>query len=165
MTHMSTQFRIAIGLLLVALFAGLGTYLGWWSLFTSVGPFVLGHWFGIVAAAYLLLAVPAYACLKRRTSVSRGRLLQFHVFGNLLVFILIVAHFAQQMARPAEFAPSWGTGLAGFILFLFVVAAGLSLRFGLIPAWRRTWRLIHVGGSLIILIVIGIHALENFGLF
>lgn len=162
---MRTQFRIAVGLLLVALVVALGTYLGWWSLYVFLGPFVLGHWFVIVASAYLLVAVPVYACLKRRTAVSRAGLLKFHVFGNLLAVVLIAAHFAQQMGRPADAAPSLGTGLAGFLLFAVVVAAGFMLRFGLAAAWRTSWRMLHVGMSLSLLIVIGIHALRNFGLF
>lgn len=162
---MRTQLSMAVGLLLLALVAALGTYLGWWSLYVFIGPFVLGHWMVIVASAYLVVAVSAYACLKRRSSLARSGLLALHVFGNLLAFLLIAAHFAQQMGRPAEAAPSLGTGLAGFLLVAIVVAAGFMLRFGMAPAWRSSWRMLHVGVSLSLLVVIGIHALRNFGLF
>ena len=163
--HMGMQYRIAVGLLLLALIGAVGTYMDWWSLYTFIGPFVLGHWMVITAAAYLVIAVPLYALAKRRTAASRGGLLKFHVFGNLLAFVLIAAHFAQQMGRPAESAPSLGTGLAGFLLVALVVAAGFMLRFGLASAWRTSWRMLHVGLSLSLLVVIGIHALRNFGLF
>ncbi len=161
---MITQFRIATGLLVLTLVMSVGTYLGWWSLFIFIGPYALGHWLAIVAAAYLVIAVPLYAYLKRTTSVSRAGLVKFHVFGNLLAFLPIAVHFGLHMGRLADGPLRLGDGLAGFILILFVVGAGFMLRFGVAAAHRASVRTVHVGSSLSLVVVIGIHALRNFGL-
>jgi uncharacterized membrane protein len=85
------------------------------------------------------------------------------VFGNLLAVMLVSVHFAMQMSRPAESAPALGTGLATFLLFVVIVAAGFMMRFGLAVKHRESWRLIHVGLSLSLFIVLLIHALRNLG--
>ncbi len=161
---MQTQFRLAVGLLAIILVGAIGVYAGWWSLHWRVGPYFTHHWFSIIGAAYVLAFIPVYAYMKRRTSVNRGTLLKVHVFANLLAVGLVSIHFAHQMARPAEFAPALGTGLAAFILIALIVAAGFMLRFGLASAQRESWRLIHVGLGLSLYVVVIIHALINFGL-
>ncbi len=161
---MKTQFRLAIGLLALIVVAAIGTYADWWNLHFQVGPYFVHHWFSILGGAYILAFMVIYAYLKRRTEVSRGTLLKFHVFGNLLAVMLVSIHFAQQMGRPAEFAPALGTGLAAFLLVAAIVAAGFMVRFGLAPRHRDSLRLIHVGTALSLFVVVGIHALRNFGI-
>ena len=102
--------------------------------------------------------------MKRYTAVNRGTILKVHVFGNLLAVIVISVHFAQQMGRPAEFAPDLGTGLATYLLLVVILVTGFMMRFGLLTQKRESWRLFHVGLSLSLFIVLVIHALKNFGI-
>jgi hypothetical protein len=161
---MKTQFRLTIGLLVIIIFVAIGTFVRLWNLHVKIGPFFVHHWFSLIGGAYLLTFIAIYAYLKRHTAVNRGTLLKVHVFGNLLAVMLVSVHFAMQMSRPAESAPALGTGLATFLLFVVIIAAGFMMRFGLAVKHRESWRLIHVGLSLSLFIVLVIHALRNLGL-
>jgi hypothetical protein len=161
---MKTQFRLAIGLLLIIIFVAIGTFVRLWNLQVIIGPFFLHHWFSLIGGAYLLTFIAIYAYLKRHTAVNRGTLLKVHVFGNLLAVMLVSVHFAVQMSRPAQFAPDLGTGLATYLLFMVIVAAGFMMRFGLAVKHRESWHLIHVGLSLSLFIVLVIHTLRNLGI-
>ncbi len=158
---MKAQFRIATGLLLLTVLISLGTYQGWWNLHVPAGPLSLIHWLGVIGGAYLLILVPVYSYLKRRTPQRRGTLLKVHVFGNLLAFLLVSVHVADHLGGHA---PAPGTGLASAILMVAIVAFGFMLRFGLGPRHRESWRVLHVGLSASLLVVVGIHTLVNFGL-
>jgi hypothetical protein len=159
---MKTQYRIAIGLLLLTLLASVGTYLRWWGLFIPVGPFVVSHWVSIIGGGYLLVFIPVYVILKRRMPQYRGTLLKVHVFGNLLAFALIATHFSQHLGRVP--LPALGTGLAAAILVVLIIATGFVQRFGLLAKLRPSWRAIHVGLSLLMFAIVIVHALRNFGL-
>jgi len=161
---MRSQFRLAIGLLAITVFVAVGTYLRLWDLHFSVGPFFLHHWLSIIGGTYLLIFVAMFGYMKRYTAVNRGKLLKVHVFGNLLAVALVSVHFAQQMGRPAEFGPDLGTGLAAYLLLMAIVASGFMMRFGLLTQQRESQRLVHVGLSLSLFIVVAIHALRNFGI-
>lgn len=160
---MKTQFRLAVTLLAVILCAFVVTYTGLWSIQARIGPYSLHHWFSIIGGGYILGFVAVYAAVKGRPGVRRGSLLTAHVFGNLLALVLISIHFAQHLSRHAHSAVELGTGLTAFILLTVAVAAGFMMRFGLAPEHRNTWRVIHVGVGLSLFVVIGIHALHNFG--
>lgn len=161
---MKTQFRLTIGLLVIIIFVAIGTYLRLWNLNMKIGPFFVHHWFSLIGGAYLLTFIAIQAYLKRHNAVDRGTLLKVHVFGNLLAVMLVSVHFAIQMSRPAEFAPDLGTGLATYLLFVVIIAAGFMMRFGLAVKHRESWRLIHVGLSLSLFIILIIHVLRNLGL-
>ena len=162
---MKTQFRLAVGLLLILIFVAVGTYMRLWDLHFSIGLFFLHHWLSIIGGTCLLIFIVVYAYMKRYTAVNRGTILKVHVFGNLLAVIVISVHFAQQMGRPAEFAPDLGTGLATYLLLVVILVTGFMMRFGLLTQKRESWRLFHVGLSLSLFIVLVIHALKNFGIF
>jgi len=159
---MKTQYRIAVAILLLTLFLAIGTYLRWWNLRIPVGQFVVSHWVAIIGGGYLLVAVPAYAILKRRTPQHRGALLKVHVFGNLVAFTLIAIHFANHLGRVP--LPDLGTGLTAAVVVVIIVATGFLQRFGLMAGQRTAWRVIHVGLALVLFAVLVIHALRNFGL-
>ena len=162
---MKTQFNLALGLIALSIFVVVGTYMRLWDLHFSIGPFFSHHWLAIIGGTYLLIFMVIYAYMKRYTAVNRGTLLKVHVFGNLLAVMFVSVHFAQQMGRPAEFAPDLGTGLATYLLFVVIVVTGFMMRFGLLTHKRGSWRLLHVGLSLSLFIVLVIHTLKNFGIF
>lgn len=161
---MKTQFRFTVGLLIIIILASVGTYFRIWDIHFLIGPFYSHHWGSIIGGSYLLISTAIYAYIKRNLKVKKGTLLQVHVFGNIVAVLLISIHFAQQMGRPAEFAPDFGTGLATFLLLLVILATGFMIRFGISAQKRESWHLIHVGFALSIFIVVILHALINLGL-
>ncbi|MFW6055773.1 MAG: hypothetical protein ACOC9B_00475 [Chloroflexota bacterium] len=161
---MRIQKMVAAIMLLAAAMVALGTYVGWWNLNLPAGPLPLHHLLVVVGAGYVLAFVPVYSYVKRRVPQQRSGLLKAHVFGNLIAFLLISAHFAFQMARPSGFAPALGTGLSAYILVLVIVATGIMQRFGVQSGRVKTWCFVHAGLALSIYVVVGVHALQNFGI-
>jgi hypothetical protein len=160
----SGQFYVAIALVLAIIILSIGNYLRWWDLHFYVGPLYFHHWLSFIGAGYIAIFTPIYSIIKRRSPGRLGTLLNIHVFGNLIAFLLISIHFTQQMGRPAQFAPTLGTGLALYIIVAIMVITGFVQRFRLAGRFLRSWRFVHVGLSLSFYIVVVIHILHNLGL-
>ena len=159
----SSQFYVAIILVLAITTVSIGNYLRWWNLNFYVGPEYFHHWLVFTGAGYIALFTPMYSIMKRRSPEHFGTLLNIHVFGNLVAFLFISMHFTQQMGRPAQFAPTLGTGLALYIIVAIMVITGFVQRFRLVGSFLRSWRFIHVSLSLSFYIVVVIHMLHNLG--
>lgn len=74
--------------------------------------------------------VPVYYVLKRKRLKKIKLLLRVHVFGNLLSFLLISVHFAQNMGRLSGLPSKLGDGLVLFLILSIIVATGMLVRFG-----------------------------------
>lgn len=159
----SSQFYIAIILVLAIIILSIGNYLRWWDLHFYVGPEYLHHWLSFIGAGYIAIFTPIYSIVKRRSPKRFGTLLNIHVFGNLAAFLLISMHFTQQMGRPAQFAPILGTGLTLYIIVAIMVITGFVQRFRLVGRFLKSWRFVHVSLSLSFYIVVVIHVLHNLG--
>jgi len=157
------QFYVALLLVLAIVVLSIGNYLRWWNLHFYVGPEYFHHWLSFIGAGYIAIFTPIYAVLKRRSPRQFGTLLNIHVFGNLVAFLFISMHFTQQMGRPAEFAPTLGTGITLYIIVAIMVVTGLMQRYQLASRFLARWRFIHVSLSLSFYIVIIIHVLHNLG--
>jgi hypothetical protein len=141
-------------------------YLHWYNLGFFFGPFRLNHWLVWIGSLFIAFAVPAFALSKRRYPTKTKSLLRFHVFGNLLAFLLISLHFASQIGRPAAFFPELGTGLALYVVMLLLTVTGFSHRFRTITRPKpQTTRFLHVSVALSFYIIIGIHILHGLGVF
>ena len=158
------QFWLAALILAAVVVLTIGTYQRWWDLRFPVGPFASTHWAVWVGTAYIAIFTPVYSYLKRRTARYSKRLLTAHVFGNLLAFLLISVHFAQQAGRPPQAEPIHSTGLILYIIVTAMVLTGFFQRFGIARSMVRTWRFIHVGLSLSFYLVLVVHVLQYFGL-
>lgn len=159
----SSQFYIAITLVLAIIILSIGNYLRWWDLHFYVGPEYFHHWLSFIGAGYIAIFTPIYSIVKRRSPKRFGTLLNIHVFGNLAAFLLISIHFTQQMGRPAQFAPTLGTGLTLYIIVAIMVITGFVQRFRLVGRFLKSWRFVHVSLSLSFYIVVVIHVLHNLG--
>lgn len=159
----SGQFYIALVLVLANIILSIGNYLRWWDLHFYVGPLYFHHWLSFTGAGYIAIFTPIYSIMKRRSPKHFGTLLNIHVFGNLTAFLLISIHFTQQIGRPAQFAPTLGTGIALYIIVAIMVVTGFMQRFQLVGSFLRSWRFIHVSLSLSFYIVVVIHILHNLG--
>ncbi|OGN97294.1 MAG: hypothetical protein A2Z77_02440 [Chloroflexi bacterium RBG_13_51_36] len=159
----SGKFYVAIALVLAIIIVSIGNYLRWWDLHFYLGPEYLHHWLSFIGAGYIAIFTPIYSIMKRRSPKHFGTLLNIHVFGNLVAFLLVSIHFTQQMGRPAQFAPTLGTGLTLYIIVAIMVITGFVQRFQLAGSFLRSWRFVHVGLSLSFYIVVVIHILHNLG--
>ncbi len=150
---------IAIVLTVFLMFA---YYNRWFSFADRVGPFRIIHYIAFAGTLYIAFGVILFSFLKRRTPKKYKLLLRVHGFGNLIAFILISMHFAGQVGRPADFYPTFGTGLALYIGMVSLVGTGLCLRFNLIQRLNpATNRFVHAGLAFTFYLIIFVHILHG----
>jgi hypothetical protein len=105
-------------------------YVRWYSLGFFVGPLFFVHWLGLAATIFTAVLVPVYYVLKRKRPQNIKILLKLHVFGNLLSFMLVSVHFAQNTGRLSAFVPRLEEGVVLFLVMSIIVATGMIERFG-----------------------------------
>lgn len=156
------EFWLAVVIILVTFPLSVATYLRWFQLNFFVGSFRFTHWLSWIGTLFIALFTPAYYVLKRRYPKKLKVLLKIHIFGNLISFLLISIHFAQQVGRPPEFFPDLGTGLALYIVMPFLVASGFLHRFQILKTIKpHLNRFFHVAITLTFYMVILVHILEG----
>jgi len=156
------DFWSAFVIILVTICLMVATYLRWFQLNFFVGPFRFTHWLVWIGTLYIAFVTPAYYVLKRRYPKRLKALVKIHVFGNLLAFMLVSIHFAQQIGRPPQFFPDLGTGLALYIITFILVATGFLHRFHLLKSVNpHLNRFMHISITMSFYIVIGIHILQG----
>ncbi|MHB1485465.1 MAG: hypothetical protein ACYCYI_12490 [Saccharofermentanales bacterium] len=161
---MKTQFKIVIGLFIVIVFAFITTYLRIWKFGIVLGPYFLHHWFTIIGGTYILTATLIFSLLKRHTGINPGILLKVHVFGNILALTLIFMHIAMQLSRSGQSFPELGTGFSSFVIFIAISIFGFMTRFGILIKKRESWRLMHIGLAMSLLVIVTMHFLRNFNI-
>jgi hypothetical protein len=129
-----------------------------------VGPYYIHHWLSWTGASFIALFTPFYYSLKRRNPQRIKALLGVHVFGNLLAFMFISIHFAQQISRPAQFYPDLGTGIVLYATVLLMVATGFSMRFQIGNMVRKTLRFIHTSTTVTFYLIILVHIMHGLGI-
>jgi hypothetical protein len=140
-------------------------YNRWFSFAARIGPFRIIHYIAFAGTLYIAFGVVLFSVIKRRNPRKYKMLLRAHVLGNLFSFLLISLHFAGQVGRPADFYPSFGTGLALYIGMVALVGTGLALRFSFIKTFNpATNRFVHTGLAFAFYIIIVIHILHGLSL-
>ncbi|MCW3995780.1 MAG: hypothetical protein NWE98_06490 [Candidatus Bathyarchaeota archaeon] len=135
-----------------------------------VGPFRFSHWLGIIGTVYIAIATPLFVVLKRRFHADWTRIVRFHMFGNMVFFAFIAAHFAAQVGRPPSNYPELGTGLAMFLAMALQVASGFTQRFrSQRAAFKKIFNyktnmFIHASLVMVFYLVIVFHVLHGLGL-
>ncbi len=157
------QFWVAVLILVATVVVSVFTYDRRLDLHFRLGPELVHHWMTWVGTVFIGVFTPAYRLLKRRYRSRYSLLLNIHTYGNLVAFLLISVHFAQQIGRPAEFFPDLGTGLALYITVSLLVVTGFLQRFRLAQRVAGYQRSIHVGTTMAFYIVIVIHILQGLG--
>ena len=163
-TKLSQKLEITIVIILLVLTGILmfAYYNRWFSFAATIGPFRIIHYIAFTGTLYIAFAVILFSVLKRRNPKKYKTFLRFHIFGNLIAFLLVSLHFAGQLGRPADFYPQLGTGLALYFGMLLLVGTGLALRYRLIRIFSPpTNRLVHLGLALTFYIVIIVHILHG----
>ena len=164
MSVRNRQFQVAALMLLIIIIVTIGTHQRWWDLRFALGPLSFTHWLAIIGAGQIAIFLPIYSYVKRHTKRLPKTFLTMHVFGNLLAFLLVSIHFAQQSGRPPEFAADHRTGLILYTILAISVATGFLRRFGIIRSLMRTWVFVHVSMILSFYIVLIVHILQYFAI-
>lgn len=152
-------------IVLVTLYLMVATYFRWINLHFTVdlfsASFFLHHWFSLIGTLFIAVFVPTYYVLKRRYAKRLKALLRFHVFGNLLAFLLVSIHFAQQIGRPIQFYPDLGTGIVLYPTMIILVVTGFFQRFQIAKSLGKSWKFIHTGMTVTFYMTILIHVLHG----
>jgi hypothetical protein len=145
-TYKKLEFWLSMILLLITIIFSGFAYVFWYELLFFVGPFLLIHWLGLIGSIFVGSFIPIYYVLKRKRLQNRKNLLRIHVFGNLLAFLLISIHFAQNIGRLANFYPKMGDGIVLFlVLSTFVIT-----------------RFVHRYSVVIFYLIVILHTLQGF---
>jgi uncharacterized membrane protein YidH (DUF202 family) len=156
------EFWLAVVIILVTIPLSVATYFRWFQLNFFVGPFRYTHWLSWIGTLFIAFFTPAYYVLKRRYPKKLKVLLRIHVFGNLISFLLISIHYAQQVGRPPRFFPDLGTGLVLYIVMPLLVATGFLHRFQILKSIKpHLNRFFHVSITLSFYLVIIVHILQG----
>ncbi len=159
------EFWSASVIILVTLLLMVVTYLRWFPLNFAIGPFRFTHWLSWIGTLVVVISTPIFYVLRRRYPKKNPIMTRTHLFGNLLSFMLISVHFAQQMSRSVH--PEDKTGFTMYIVISILVASGFIHRFQLLgksrlyPPHRN--RFIHISMTTAAYIIVGIHILHNLG--
>ncbi len=158
------ELTLALLLVLVSLILMGLIYFDLISVGFVVGSYRFHHWAVIIGAFYIAVVTPFFVILKRSKPESLKNLYRFHVFGNLLAFLLVSVHFAGQLSRPLEFYPDLGAGVGLYVAMAVLVFTGFFLRYSLVSGGsRRLLRVVHVLAVVCFYLVIVFHALHGFG--
>lgn len=155
------DFWSAFVIILLTIYLVVPTYLRWFRLHFSIGPYFFDHWLVWIGTLYIAFVTPAYYVLKRHYPKRLKALVKIHVFGNLLVFMLVSVHFAQQIGGSPRFFPDLGTALASYIVMFILVVTGFLHRSQIIRGIRpHLNRFMHVSITMSFYVIIGIHILQ-----
>jgi hypothetical protein len=125
-----------------------------------VGSLFFVHWLGLVATVFIVVLVPIYYFLKRRNPQKTKMLLKIHIFGNLISFLLVSIHFAQNTGRLSEFYLRLGEGFVLFLVLCLIVATGMLERFGGKNKIVRYTRPIHRYAVAVLYLIIILHVIQ-----
>ena len=157
-----TEFWLATTIILLTIVLAIIVYLRFFNLNFFVGPFRLTHWFTWIGTVFIAIYSPIYYLAKRKYPAKIRSLLRIHVFGNLLSFMLITIHFAQQISRPQAFFPDLSTGLLLYIVMPILVLTGYLHRFKIVKNIKpHTNRFLHVALTLSFYLTILVHILQG----
>lgn len=149
-------------MILATILLSVATYIRWFNLNFFVGSFRFTHWLSWIGTLFIAVVTPAYYVLKRRGFRKLKALLKIHIFGNLISFLLISIHYAQQVGRPPRFFPDLSTGLVLYIVMPLLVASGFFHRFQIFKSIKpHLNRFFHVSITFTFYLVIGVHILQG----
>ena len=157
-----SELWASVIILLAATVLSVVAFVDWYSFSFFVGELFFVHWLGIAATVFIAVMIPVYYVLKRKRPRTLKTILKVHVFGNLLSFMLVAIHFAQNTGRLSGEFTRLNFGFVLFLVLAVIVVTGMLERFGHKLA-RRT-RPIHRYLVALFYIVAVVHALQGFNI-
>ncbi|PVX26811.1 MAG: hypothetical protein CW716_05250 [Candidatus Bathyarchaeum sp.] len=161
MTKKSELWASLIILLATTVFSVVA-FVDWYSLSFFVGSLFFVHWLGIAATLFIAVMIPVYYVLKRKRPRTLKNMLKVHVFGNLISFMLVAIHFAQNTGRLSGLYTRLNFGFVLFLVLAVIVVTGMLERFG--HKLARHTRPIHRYSVALFYVVAVIHALQGFNI-
>ena len=159
---MSLDIWVTTFLLIATIVFSFAAYFRWINLNFFIGQFRFSHWLSLIGTLFIATFTPIYYIQKRKRPKYLKEMLRIHVFGNLISFMLISIHFAQQVGRPAAFYPDLGTGVTLFVIMLTMVPTGFIQRFKITRIFGRHVRLFHTYIPFLFYLLILLHMLHGF---
>ena len=157
-------FWVAIIIVIATIYLTFAAYLHWIDLGFMLGQHRFNHWLGWTGTIFIAFFTPLYYSFKRRFPLHAKILLELHLIGNLIAFMLISGHFAAQLGRSPQFYPDLGTGVVLYLVMLIMAFTGFIQRFQLLQSQARRWRFIHVSVAISFYLVIIVHILHGINL-
>jgi hypothetical protein len=146
---------VAVGLVFAVL-----SYLGLIPLTYKLGPYWLNHWLGWLPFGFIIIYVPIFIILEKRTPQIYQRLIKVHEIGFIVAFMLVSLHIGSQLRRV--FPPEIGTGIAAYISLLTLVVTGIMRESQILATRMATLRFIHLSMAVTFFLVIVLHVIRAF---
>jgi len=146
---------VAVGLVLAVL-----SYLGLIPLGYKLGPYWLNHWLGWLSMGFIVIYVPIFVILKKRTPKIYQKLMKVHEIGFIVAFMLVSLHIGSQIRRV--FPPEIGTGIAAYVSLLALVVTGIMRKNQILATRMATLRLVHLSMVVSFFLVIVLHVIRAF---
>ncbi len=124
----------------------------------SFGPFPFTHWMSWIGGLWIAIVTPIYYIGKHRNPERYKAWIRFHLYGNLIAFMLISIHFTYWITSVSFI----GTGLAVYVSVLTLVITGLLQRFLVMNNFRKHIRFLHVSMTTAFYLILIIHILSRF---
>jgi hypothetical protein len=163
-SYKNLEFWSSIFFLVVTFLFSLVFYIRWYSLTIFVGPYIISHWLSLTGTIIISVFTSIYYFLKRKRPQNRKILLRIHIFGNLFAFLLISAHFAQNIGRLAAIFPYLDTGVISFPILSAIVATGIFERFQTSEKWAGYIKPVHSYLPVVFFLTILFHVLHGFNI-
>jgi hypothetical protein len=125
----SIELWLTIAILGVTTISSAFAYKFWYNLNFFVGAYFFVHWFSIIATTFISISIPIHYLLKYEKPQKVKLILRIHVFGNLIAFLPLSLHFAQNVGRLTEAPERLGDGFVLYLILAFIVLTGIIERF------------------------------------
>jgi hypothetical protein len=156
-----SEFWLSLLILLVTILFSAVAYFRWYRLGFFVGSLFFVHWLGLAATVFIAGLVPVYYVLKRRRPQKLKTLLRLHIFGNLISFLLVSIHFAQNTGRLSGFILRLEDGFVLFLVLSIIVATGMFERFGARFKIVKYTKPVHRCAVAVFYLVMAVHVLQS----
>ena len=164
MNFRNFEVLITAILLIITLLLSILASVFWFDLNFFVGPYFLVHWFGVIATAFIVVFNSIYYFLKRLEVKNKQTLLRIHVFGNLLAFLPISLHFAQNVGRLSLAPERLGVGFILFLILLVSLATGVIERYHSKGKLVSFSKFVHRYSVILLFFVALLHVLKGFNI-
>ena len=162
--YRNLEFWLTVTLLLATLILSIMAYFFWYNLTFFVGSYLFIHWLGLIATTFVVVSIPIHYVLKRKRPRSAKLILKIHVFENLVAFLIISIHFAQNVGRLAMSFNRLGEGFVLYLFLFLIVATGVLERYQTSGNLLRYTKVIHKYTVIILYLIILFHLLEGFNI-
>ena len=162
--HKKSELWLSLLLLFLTVIVSVVAFVYWVDLLFFVDSLFFVHWLGLVATIFIATFVPVYYVLKRKRPQKIKTLLRIHVFGNLLSFLLVSVHFAQNTGRLSGLLLKLEDGFVLFLVLSVIVATGVLERFSAKRKLVRYTKPVHRYTVAVLYLIIIIHTLQGFNL-